>query len=120
MVRKEGASAAIHGELLENVVATCFLIFAVETLGGIGFLVGDDPVDAGADGVNDDSSALGHVHGFAARMAAQVIVAVTDDHEDAAHVGNRGCRRYRRRRTKEFLAALIDRVIERGAACSAL
>ena len=53
--------------------------FAVETLGGIGFLVCNDPVNAGADGVNDDSGALRHVQGFATRMAAQVIVTVTDD-----------------------------------------
>ena len=64
----KGAAAGFFREFLKNLVAIGQVILAVAGLGRFIILRQGNPLDAGADGVDDDAGALGHFDGFGTRV----------------------------------------------------
>src|ERR1700680_3382550 len=104
-VGKEDAPAGVVGELLENMVAGGF----VHLVRLIAFEC--KPIGVGADGVNGSLGALNHLDSIAAGVVAEVVVTVTDDHQDAAHI-DAGWKRG----GDELLRSLEDGVAKGGSA----
>src|SRR5262249_5282197 len=78
-VREKRAASAVFRKLLQHLIAGPLLNLAVETLRRVGLLIGQDPIGVAADRVDDDAGALRDFQSLAARMAAQRVVAITDD-----------------------------------------
>ena len=117
-IREEGAAAAVVGEDFQGLVAGGFHILALGSLRGARLIVADDPFGAGADGVDDDAGALGHVQGFARERRLRVsspslMTTRTRRRSILAPPAGSG-------RLAHFLGCSVDGVVERGAAAGTL
>src|SRR5208337_4520557 len=93
LVGEEGAAASGGSEVLENFVAAQ-----------------DQAAVVGRDGIDENFGALGHFNGLGARVFALIVFAVAQDDDGFAN-GTIGMFAQ-----QSFLARLINRIIERGAA----
>ena len=78
MIRVERAASGLFGEVLQNFIAVGEVIFASAGGAAIFFGGGGDPLDAGADRVDDDAGALRHFDGFPASVIGKIVFAIAD------------------------------------------
>ena len=118
LVRKEHAAAGFPRKLFEDLISLVFFVLAADSLGGILFVFGRNPIRARADRVDDHARALRHFDGLAAGAIAAVVIAVGNHHQHAPHVRIRAGRQ--RRIIQQMIAGRVNRVVQGRAAAGAL